>query len=317
MTTSYNPASLVNPVAIAKGRNNKQKLIRGILADHSGHSDVELPIEEAIDFMIEQVRNQGKWLIVGDNPFFFETYDDGERATVTKMLEDCELEVAFVLSPEIKGGASCWTSSCIAKKAWATRKKNRNYGSNISICQNNPSEYKTVTNPVNCDKPTCKITTTKKAVKTSKPKKNTTTVATKTPAQKAWDTRRSKSGAISCHANERKAKEELAKKSREAAQLGAAFVSSSLVNGATNVHVTGEISKQPLMRKIEKGFRPSLMVRTRYSKGQEYIDIVATDHRNSRNLLNKNIKGLLQAVIMALTPASALRKKAALLAKGN
>lgn len=82
---------------------NKQKKIEGQIADASGHTDFLGTLDEAVELIMDNVRNYGKWAYINGNPFVFEKYDDREARQVRELLDAVE-QPHFVLTGKLEGG---------------------------------------------------------------------------------------------------------------------------------------------------------------------------------------------------------------------
>ena len=80
-----------------------QKIIRGQIADASGHTDFEGSIDEAMDLIMHNVAKAGKWVYLNGSPFMFQNYDLTEQQEVREKLINAE-EPNFMLTAKLQGG---------------------------------------------------------------------------------------------------------------------------------------------------------------------------------------------------------------------
>lgn len=88
--------------------NNKlnNKLIKGIVLDASGHSEVMQTVDEAVATIVDQVKSAGKWVFVNGSPFIFQNVDDpNEQANLFNQLNNNE-DAEYQLTGSLRGGAS-------------------------------------------------------------------------------------------------------------------------------------------------------------------------------------------------------------------
>lgn len=88
--------------------NNKlnNKLIKGIVLDASGHSEVTKTVDEAVAHIVDQVKTSGKWVFVNGSPFIFQNVDDpNEQANLFNRLNTTE-DAEYQLTGSLRGGAS-------------------------------------------------------------------------------------------------------------------------------------------------------------------------------------------------------------------
>lgn len=83
---------------------SNQKIIKGQIADATGHTDFAGTLDEAMTTIIDQVKNAGKWVYVNGNPFIFQNFDLAEEQGLKDMLM-AEEDPMFVITPKLQGGA--------------------------------------------------------------------------------------------------------------------------------------------------------------------------------------------------------------------
>lgn len=83
-----------------------QIVVRGQIADASGHTEFTGTIDEAMAKIMEQVTKAGKWVYVNGNPFMFTAQHTlAEQAELRNMLTTAE-EPTFMLTAKLQGGAA-------------------------------------------------------------------------------------------------------------------------------------------------------------------------------------------------------------------
>jgi hypothetical protein len=83
-----------------------QKIVKGQIADSSGHTDFSGGMDDAIALIMDQVKTAGKWVYVNGSPHIFNNVEDpAEEAALRETLER-EEEPEFVLTGKLQGGAS-------------------------------------------------------------------------------------------------------------------------------------------------------------------------------------------------------------------
>lgn len=80
-----------------------QKIIRGQIADASGHTDFEGDIDEAMNLIMDNVTKAGKWVYLNGSPFMFQTYGIEEQEEVRNKLLNAE-DPNFMLTAKLQGG---------------------------------------------------------------------------------------------------------------------------------------------------------------------------------------------------------------------
>ena len=84
-------------------KNNK--LIKGIILDASGHTELSQTVEEAVATIVEQVKSAGKWVFVNGSPFIFQNVEDpAEQANLFNQLNTNE-DAEYQLTGSLRGGA--------------------------------------------------------------------------------------------------------------------------------------------------------------------------------------------------------------------
>lgn len=82
-----------------------QIIVKGQIADASGHTDFTGTIDEAMTLIMEQVTKAGKWVYVNGNPFMFTNNSIAEQDELRNMLTT-SAEPTFMLTAKLQGGAS-------------------------------------------------------------------------------------------------------------------------------------------------------------------------------------------------------------------
>jgi len=83
-----------------------QIVVRGQIADASGHTEFTGTIDEAMATIMDQVTKAGKWVYVNGNPFMFTNkHTLAEQAELRNMLATAE-EPTFMLTAKLQGGAA-------------------------------------------------------------------------------------------------------------------------------------------------------------------------------------------------------------------
>lgn len=103
------------------------KVISGEIFDASGHTDFMGSLDEAMQIIMDNVKNAGKWAYVNGNPFIFQNFDAAEEAQVKALLTDAD-EPHFLLTGKLQGGALVAGSRkaiAAGAKAAATRIRNK------------------------------------------------------------------------------------------------------------------------------------------------------------------------------------------------
>lgn len=88
--------------------NNKlnNKLIKGIVLDASGHSEVMQTVDDAVTSIVDAVKSAGKWVFVNGSPFIFQNVDDPtEQANLFNQLNNNE-DAEYQLTGSLRGGAA-------------------------------------------------------------------------------------------------------------------------------------------------------------------------------------------------------------------
>lgn len=81
-----------------------QRIIKGQIADSSGHTDFEGNIDDAVNTIVEQVASAGKWVYVNGNPFISNNINDPiEQNNLRDALLEDE-NPSFVLTGSLQGG---------------------------------------------------------------------------------------------------------------------------------------------------------------------------------------------------------------------
>lgn len=83
-----------------------QKIIRGQIADNSGHTDFEGTIDEAMDTILHNVTKAGKWVYLNGAPFIFKTFGLEEQNEVRNNLLQAT-DPTFLLTGKLQGGKLC------------------------------------------------------------------------------------------------------------------------------------------------------------------------------------------------------------------
>lgn len=86
-----------------------QKIVKGQIADASGHTDFTGSIDEAMDLIMNQVTKAGKWVYINGNPFMFTSHSIAEQNELRGMLANAE-EPTFMLTAKLQGGAAAVAS---------------------------------------------------------------------------------------------------------------------------------------------------------------------------------------------------------------
>jgi len=82
-----------------------QKMVTGMIADSSGHSDFLGTLDDAVKTIMDGVNTAGKWVYVNGNPFMFDNpKDEAEHARLRNRLA-AEDKPEFVLTGSLQGGA--------------------------------------------------------------------------------------------------------------------------------------------------------------------------------------------------------------------
>lgn len=81
-----------------------QIIVKGQIADASGHTDFAGTLDEAMDLIMQQVTKAGKWVYLNGSPFMFQNYDHTEIQEVRDKLANAE-EPSFMLTARLQGGA--------------------------------------------------------------------------------------------------------------------------------------------------------------------------------------------------------------------
>ena len=82
-----------------------QKVIRGQIADASGHTDFAGDIDEAMDLIMDQVTKNAKWVYLNGTPYMFQNFDLTEQQEVRNQLITAD-EPNFTLTAKLQGGAT-------------------------------------------------------------------------------------------------------------------------------------------------------------------------------------------------------------------
>jgi hypothetical protein len=82
-----------------------QIVVRGQIADASGHTDFAGSIDEAMDLIMNQVTKNGKWVYVNGNPFMFTDHSLTEQNELRNMFTNAA-EPTFMLTAKLQGGAA-------------------------------------------------------------------------------------------------------------------------------------------------------------------------------------------------------------------
>lgn len=83
--------------------SNSNKQVIGQIADASGHTDYAGTIDQAVDFVMDAVKNQARWVYVNGNPFQFDKFDAIEAKALRDAFDSVE-EPSFVLTGVLQGG---------------------------------------------------------------------------------------------------------------------------------------------------------------------------------------------------------------------
>lgn len=95
--------------------SNSQIIVKGQIADASGHTDFAGTLDEAMTIIMQQVTQAGKWVYLNGSPFMFQTYDLAEQEEVRQKLANAE-EPSFMLTAKLQGGAAkCKVRSKLTK----------------------------------------------------------------------------------------------------------------------------------------------------------------------------------------------------------
>lgn len=81
-----------------------QIVVRGQIADASGHTEFSGSIDEAMNMIMNHVTKLGKWVYVNGNPFSFTNHSIAEQNELRNMLETSE-DPTFMLTAKLQGGA--------------------------------------------------------------------------------------------------------------------------------------------------------------------------------------------------------------------
>lgn len=92
-----------------------QIVVKGQIADSSGHTEFSGSIDEAMDLIMNHVTKLGKWVYVNGNPFMFTNKSIAEQKELRNMLETAE-NPTFMLTPELKGGAPAVATRTVTTK---------------------------------------------------------------------------------------------------------------------------------------------------------------------------------------------------------
>jgi hypothetical protein len=84
-------------------RNGNNIIVEGQIADASGHTDFQGTLDEAMEVIMNGVKNEGKWVYVNGNPYIFNNFDGAEEGQVRDMLMN-EENPSFVLTGKLQGG---------------------------------------------------------------------------------------------------------------------------------------------------------------------------------------------------------------------
>lgn len=88
--------------------NNKKdnKLVKGIILDASGHTELAQTVDEAVATIVDQVKSAGKWVFVNGSPFIFQNVDDPtEQNNLYDQLNNNE-DAEYQLTGSLRGGAT-------------------------------------------------------------------------------------------------------------------------------------------------------------------------------------------------------------------
>lgn len=81
----------------------KQKTVKGQIADASGHTDFTGTLDEAMETIMDMVKNAGKWAYLNGTPYIFNSFDPIEEKQARDLLNSVE-EPSFVLTGKLQGG---------------------------------------------------------------------------------------------------------------------------------------------------------------------------------------------------------------------
>ncbi len=80
------------------------KIVRGRIADQTGHTDFSDTIPAAVRKIVEVMQGTPKWVYVNGAPFFFENgFDKVDEQNLTDMLDESE-DPTFVVAGALEGG---------------------------------------------------------------------------------------------------------------------------------------------------------------------------------------------------------------------
>lgn len=79
----------------------KTRLIKGMIADSSGHSDFSDSPEAAVEVIKENVQKHNKWVFLNNEPVFPQT--DADFADIRNRMENGEVD-EFLITARLQGG---------------------------------------------------------------------------------------------------------------------------------------------------------------------------------------------------------------------
>lgn len=99
-STSAASTSAVAPAAMPK------RMIRGAIADSSGHTDFNGTAEEAVELIKENVEKHNKWVFLGNEPVF--PQGDADYRAIRERMENGEVD-EFTVTAKLMGGINLQT----------------------------------------------------------------------------------------------------------------------------------------------------------------------------------------------------------------
>jgi hypothetical protein len=81
-----------------------QVIVKGMIADSSGHSDFLGSVDDAVTTILDGVQTAGKWVYVNGNPFIFnDAKNEAEQALLRNTLTAAE-NPEFLMTGSLQGG---------------------------------------------------------------------------------------------------------------------------------------------------------------------------------------------------------------------
>lgn len=93
---------------------NNQIIVKGQIADSSGHTDFAGTLDEAMTIIMQQVTQAGKWVYLNGSPYMFQNYDLTEQEEVRQKLANAD-EPSFMLTAKLQGGATTCVRTKVTK----------------------------------------------------------------------------------------------------------------------------------------------------------------------------------------------------------